>query len=661
MLMTKTQPNSKLALLEQMFLSREADRREGILARQGKGWFQISASGHEALAAIMQQLGADDYTFPHYRDRALVMARGVSVYDMALIFFGKRGSTSGGRQLPGHFSDRKLNIWSLASPTGSNLLPACGVAWGMQLDGKNSVAVASVGDSGMRQGEFFEAVSFAIEKNLPVVFLVEDNGYGISTPTFDSNPLRKGLFSDKYLVKFDARKVSEVQRVSSLAIQRARNGEGPTVLWGELDRMTSHSSSDDHRIYRPAADLQEMTERDPLAQYTNELIANDELDAAQWEARKAELEDYVDREYARAEASENPSPEETYAHLTGELNSGYREEKIYESGGKPWRMLDAVNHTFSHGLSEADNKYVFFGEDICDPLGGVFKITNGLSAKFPERVFNSPLAELTIVGVACGLASYGYKPVFEIQFIDFVGPAWNQLVNNLATLRWRSFGEWKAPAVIYAPCGAYLPAGGPWHSQSNEGTFAHVPGLRVVVPSTPEDAAGLMHTAMREDDPVVFLLPKHLLRAKREIPAEVRSVPLGKAKVLQSGADISVVAWGNCIEKVQQAAGELGDAVSVEIIDLRTIQPWDRETVTASVTKTGRLLVVQEDNRSCSAGQMILSELAANGEVWDKLKAAPQLISREDIHIGYNPIYEKTCLPSAEQIKDTIRTLTAKR
>jgi 2-oxoisovalerate dehydrogenase E1 component len=654
--MRRPKPQNNLELLELMFLSREADRREGILARQGKGWFQISGSGHEALCAITRQLEEGDFIFPHYRSRGLVLGHGLGIYELALIFFGKRGSGSGGRQLPGHFSSRKLNIWSLASPTGSNLLPACGAAWGMQLDGSDNVALASVGDSGMRQGEFFEAVSFAIEKKLPVIFLVEDNGYGISTPTFDSNPLRKGLFSDKYLVKFDARKVGEVQRVSSLAFEHARNGGGPTVLWGELDRMTSHSSSDDHRIYRPAHDLQAMAGRDPLNQFANELLANGELDAVQWEKRKEELAEYVDREYARAETSPDPDPAETCAHLTGELNANYRAEKIYESEGKPWRMLDAVNHTFRSGLASND-KFVFFGEDICDPLGGVFKITNGLSAKFPERVFNSPLAEATIIGVACGLASYGYKPVFEIQFIDFIGPAWNQLVNNLATLRWRSFGEWSAPALIYAPCGAYLPAGGPWHSQSNEGTFAHVPGLRVVEPSTPEDAAGLMHTAMREDDPVIFLLPKHLLRAKREIPAEVWSIPLGKAKICREGTGISVVAWGNCIEKVQQAVTELGDSVSVEIIDLRTIQPWDQAAVSASVAKTGRLLVVQEDNRSCSAGQMIVSELASNRELWKKLKAAPRLLSREDIHIGYNPAYEKACLPSAEQIKTAIQSL----
>ncbi|MDR1191997.1 MAG: hypothetical protein LBK60_10115 [Verrucomicrobiales bacterium] len=658
--MTEPMPTTNRGLLELMFLSRETDRREGILLRQGKGWFHITSGGHEALAAIAPLLLTDDFIFPHYRDRALMLARGVSVRELARIFFGKRDSSSGGRQLPGHFSDRQRNIWSMASPTGSNLLPACGVAWGMQLDGKPNAVIASVGDAGMRQGEFFEAVAFAVEKNLPALFLVEDNGYGISTPTFDTNPLRKGLFSDKYLVKFNAREVGEVRRVSASALARARDGGGPVILWGELDRLSSHSSSDDHRLYRPAADLQTMAERDPLMVFTSRLIADGELDAAAWSARQAELAEYVDQEYARAAADADPAPEETFTHLTGALNANFRAEKIPAADGQSWRMLDAVNQVFHAGLADSD-RYVFFGEDICDPLGGVFKLTQGLSTKFPARVFNSPLAEQTIIGVACGLASYGYKPVFEIQFVDFIGTAWNQLVNNLTTLRWRTRGEWRAPAVIYAPCGAYLPAGGPWHSQSNEGAFAHVPGLRVVVPSTPEDAAGLMHTAMRADDPVLFLLPKHLLRARRPAPAEVFSIPLGQAKVTVSGSDLTVVAWGNCMEKVWQAAAGLAGSVSVEIIDLRTIQPWDRVTISASLAKTGRLLVVQEDNRSCSVGQMIVSELAADAGLWPRLKAAPVLISREDIHIGFHPLCEKTSLPSVEQIKQAMTSLTVNK
>ena len=645
----------KLTLLETMFLSRESDRREGILSRQGKGWFQISSMGHEALVAASLNLGPEDYIFPHYRDKALMLGRGAKIQRLAMCYLGKRGSSSGGRQLPGHFSDHSLHIWSMASPTGSNLLPAAGLAWGLQLDGKHAVVLACVGDAGMRQGEFYEALAFAMEKNLPVVFLVEDNGFGISTSTLKSNPLRKNLFDPGRIIQFDARKVDDVYDATARAVDRARKGLGPVILWGDLDRMSSHSSSDDHRIYRPVEEIEAMLTRDPIEQLIGQLIAAGHLTFETWEEKKKSLVRCVEEAYQEAELRPDPQPSDTYEQLLGEQE--FKEELLFKTDGKSWRMLDAVNECFRQGLRR-DRRYVFFGEDIQDPMGGVFKLTNGLSTEFPDRVFNSPLAEATIMGVACGLASYGMRPVFELQFIDFVGPAWNQLVNNLATLRWRTFGDWTVPAVIYAPYGAYLPAGGPWHSQSNESAFAHIPGVRVVVPYTAEDAGGLMHTAMNSQDPTIFLLPKHLLRMKREVPSHVVSVPFGKARILREGFDVTVVSWGNCLEKVESAADELEGIASVEIVDLRSIQPWDRETVIESVLKTGRLLVVQEDNRSCSVGQMIISDILSVHDIWDSMRKAPVLLSREDIHIGFNPVYEETCLPSTDQVMDAILSIT---
>jgi 2-oxoisovalerate dehydrogenase E1 component len=317
-------------------------------------------------------------------------------------------------------------------------------------------------------------------------------------------------------------------------------------------------------------------------------------------------------------------------------------------------MVDAVNQVFQAGLRR-DPKYVFFGEDIADPKGGVFRLTAGLSTEFPSRVFNSPLAEATIVGVGIGLACYGMRPVFEIQFIDFMGPAWNQIGQNLCTLRWRTFGEWKCPMVLYAPYGAYLPGGSLWHSQANESLFAHTPGLRVVVPSTPEDAAGLMWTAMHAEDPTIFLIPKHLFRLQMEVPAAVPAVGFGQARLRRAGDDVTVVAWGNCMEQSLAAADALANEVSVEVIDLRSIQPWDRATVLASLEKTGRLVVVQEDGQSCSVGQMIISEIVGDPNSWSFFVSAPQLVSKPDVHIGYNPIYEYAALPSTEQVIAAIR------
>jgi 2-oxoisovalerate dehydrogenase E1 component len=313
-------------------------------------------------------------------------------------------------------------------------------------------------------------------------------------------------------------------------------------------------------------------------------------------------------------------------------------------------MVSAINQTFKKAL-ENDPKIVFFGEDIEDPKGGVFGITKGLSEAFPNQVFNSPLAECTILGNAVGMAAYGWKPVFELQFIDFVTPGWNQIATNMSTLRWRTNGDWKCPCVIYAPYGAYLPGGSLWHSQSNEGFFAHLPGIKVAVPSTPADAAGLFWTAMNGDDPTFILIPKHIFRMNVEV-GKVEPVPFGKARIVQEGSDVTLVTYGNCIEVAEEAAKKSG--VSVEIIDLRSIVPIDYEAITASVEKTGRLVVVHEDTKTCGIGQAVVSEMTGKPERWNLFLSPPQLVAREDVHIGYNPIYEYAALPSVQQVVDAI-------
>ena len=494
----------KLELLKLMYLSREGDRREGVLHRQSKGWFQVAGMGHETMAAIAMQLNEGDYIFPYYRDRAMVLARGVTNAELASVYFAKRGSSSGGRQMPGHYSDRKRNVFSVPTPTGANALPGCGVAWAMQLEGKDNVVVATVGDAASRQGEFYEAVSFAVERKLPILLIVEDNNYGISTNTEKFNPFKLGVFGDDInLVHVDARHPDRVFDASSKAIKLARSGGGPTIMVCELDRLCSHTSSDDHRVYRPQDEIDEMADRDPILVVSKELIEAGELTADEWEKIKEEINQKVDAEYIAAENEADPDPAELMDHMFGPEPEP---ESPPIEGGKKWRMVDAVNSVFRKGL-ETNDRYIFFGEDIEDPKGGVFGLTSGLSENHPTRAFNSPLAEATIAGVGIGMACYGMKPVFEIQFIDFVGPAWNQISQNLGTLRWRTFGDWPCPAIFYAPYGAYLPGGSLWHSQANEAMFAHQPGMRVVVPSTPEDAAALMWTAMHADDPTISLFP----------------------------------------------------------------------------------------------------------------------------------------------------------
>lgn len=637
-----------------MLASREGDRREGILIRQGKGWFHIGGLGHEALAALALLLGGQDYLFPHYRDRALMLARGMTTRDLARSFFAKPTASSGGRQLPGHYSSRSLNVWSMPSPTGSNLLPACGVGWGLKLDGQEAVVMAHVGDAGMRQGEFYEALAFAVQQQLPVIFVVEDNGYGISTRTQGMNPLRLGIFDAGRVVQGDGRTVDGVYAAGAEAMRRLRSGAGPVVLWLELDRLSSHSSSDDQRLYRSADDIEGMSRRDPVEALAMELIETGHLTSEAWEEQKRQVSQEVELIYREVEKEPDPRADQVMDELVAAVEPPARSLNNPEASP---RMLDAMNRALRDAL-QRDRGVIIFGEDVEDPMGGVFKLTNGLSTDFPDRVFNSPLAEATILGVGCGLAAYGKHPVFELQFIDFVGPAWNQLVNNIATLRWRTMGQWTCPMVIYAPYGAYLPGGGPWHSQSNEAAFAHVPGLRVVVPSTPEDVAGLMQTAVAAQDPVLVLLPKHLLRVRMGGVPEWPALPLGRARVRQSGGDVTLVTWGNGVEKAQEATEQVRGQVEVELIDLRSIVPWDRETVAASVRKTGRLIVVEEDNRTASMGQTIISELMQDAEVWEYLVQPPVLIARDDVHIGFHPAYEEACLPSVSEIVQAILGLT---
>ena len=642
---------NRIELLKLMYLSREGDRREGVLHRQSKGWFQVAGMGHEPLAVIAQQMTADDYLFPYYRDRAMVLGRGVSNRDLASAYFAKRGSSSGGRQMPGHYSDRSKNIWSVPTPTGANALPGCGVAWAMQLEKKKNIVVATVGDAASRQGEFYEAVAFAIERQLPIILIVEDNNYGISTNTEKFNPFKLGVFNEESLVRVDARHPDRVFAAAEPAIAKARSGNGPTIMVCELDRLCSHTSSDDHRVYRPQNEIDEMAGRDPITVLANELIEAGELTAKDWEATKEEINQSVDADYIEAENEDDPLAHEVMDHLMAEPPQAV---KPPIEGGKKWRIVDAVNKVFRHGL-ENDDRYIFFGEDIEDPKGGVFGLTSGLSENHPTRAFNSPLAEATIAGVGIGMACYGMKPVFEFQFVDFTGPAWNQVSQNLGTLRWRTFGDWKCPIVFYSPYGAYLPGGSLWHSQANEAMFAHQPGMRVVVPSTPEDAAGLMWTAMHADDPTIFLIPKHMFRQQMQVDADVPAVGFGEARVRRSGDDVTLVTWGNCVELGLAAAEAVSAECNVEVIDLRSIVPWDRESILESLEKTGRLVIVQEDGRTCSVGQMIISEISNDADSWSFFVSAPQLVSKPDVHIGYNPIYEYAALPSADEVVEAIR------
>ena len=636
----------KLRLLRLMLESRHADLREQNLNRQGKGHFHVSGMGHEGLAAISIQLEAGDYIVPYYRDRGLVLGRGVTTRELGLEYFAKRSTGSGGRMMPSHYSDADRHIWSVPTPTGSQLLPACGFAWGIRLDGKKNLVVTTVGDAATRQGDFFEAICFAKERQLPVLFVVEDNAYGISSPTRKINPLALDALQPNNWQQLAGQNVQQIYDATNSAFEQIRAGGGPAFFWVTMERLSSHTSSDDQKLYRSAEELEGLERCDPLKCWKDQLIDEGALTADELARLDNEVKERVRREYSEAERAEDPSPNELESNVTGAAAKTIDEEIL--PPGK-YRIGDTINRTLHAGLKENPNR-IIFGEDVEDPKGGVFRLTQRLSTEFPKQVFNSPLAESTILGVACGLAAYGKRPVFELQFIDFIYPGFNQLVTNISNLRWRSFGNWKCPAVIYAPYGAYLPGGSLWHSQANESVLAHYPGVNVVIPSTPEDAAGLLWTAMHADDPVLFLIPKHMFWAERESAEPIRPVPLGKARKVQDGSDITLVAWGNAVEKAIEALVKIGNEISVELFDLRSIVPWDKIAIEQSVRKTGRLVVVQEDTENCSVGQMIITHIASRPDLWNDMVSPPILVSKTNVMIGYNPIYEYAALPDVERI-----------
>ncbi|MEU9129817.1 thiamine pyrophosphate-dependent enzyme [Kitasatospora sp. NPDC048540] len=641
------------AFLEQMMLSRECDRRSGIVLRQGQAWFHISSAGHEALAAVCELLEPRDLIFPHYRDRTLMLARGMDAEGQARDLMAKAGSHSAGRNMSSHFSHRPGNVFSLASPTGSQCLPAAGAAWASDLRNEGKVVVCSIGDASTRQGEFFEALAFAVERSLPVLFLVSDNRYGISTPTEALSPQRLGLLPEAVTTVVDGSDPDAVHAAAAEVLPGIRGGRGPAVLWCRLDRLDSHTSSDDQRLYRSAAELAAMA--DPVDLFTRRLEAEGTVAAGWADQVRARLADEVEQIFDRVAAEPTGDRTAVLDHLfAGPAEQPAAPADTRPSGGT---MVEAVNRALRTGLHDHP-ELVLFGEDIEDPKGGVFGFTKGLGELAGPRMTNSPLAEATIVGAAVGLAAVGMRPVVELQFVDFAGPAWNQIASQLTTLRWRTASSWRCPVVIYAPWGGYLPGGGIWHSQSNESLFTHLPGLRVVVPSTPEDTEAVFLESFEAPDPTLILLPKHLMR--RPYPPQPAPAPARGARLLRGGTDVTVATWGNGTELALEAAGRLAaEGTEAEVIDLRWLTPLDREAVAASVRRTGRLVVVQEDNRTSSFGASVLAELLAGDDEFYSLLAPPRLVARPDVHIPFHPDLESAVLPAADDVVAAVRSVLA--
>jgi len=676
-----------------MLLSRRVDDKEIQLKNQAKAFFQISGAGHEAVlvAAAKHLRPGHDWIFPYYRDRALCLALGITPLDMFLASVASKDDpANAGRQMPSHWSSRRLNMPSQSSCVGTHCLHAVGSAEAALTYSRvqaiedrascyasDEISYISIGDGGTSEGEFWESLNTAASKKLPVLFLVEDNGYAISVPVDVQTP---GGSISRVLESYPGLRIFRCDGTDYLAsygtlrdaVAHVRGWQGPALVHATVIRPYSHSLSEDERLYKTAEEREAEARRDPLVRMRDlievEGVASDE----DLEAIHAAVDKVVNDAATRALRASQPDPETAAAFVfspdVDPASDAFASEPA--ATGEPETMVTAINRTLDDEMTR-NPRILVFGQDVADASheqvlatvagkGGVFKVTHGLQRKHgSDRVFNSPLAEANIVGRAVGLALRGLKPVVEIQFFDYIWPAFMQIRDELSMMRYRSGNQWSCPVVIRVPIGGYLRGGAPYHSQSAVAIFAHTPGIRVVLPSNARDAAGLLRTAIRCDDPVLFCEHKHLYRQtynKSPYPGPDYTIPFGRAAVPRDGTDVVVFTWGALVQRSLLAAQQAERAgISVAVVDLRTIIPYDWDTIAAYTKKTSRVIIAHEDQLTCGFGAELAARIA--DELFEHLDAPVKRVAALDCPVAYAPALEEAILPGADDVFAAIESV----